>query len=231
MWVEKCVNLSMIYSSTSSSSLWGCELKNPISVIRKLATSHPPCEDVSWKSNIARGSSDYLVILLVRMWVENTPPINVMIPTLRHPPCEDVSWKDNIADIDGGWFGHPPCEDVSWKGYANDITLYVYVILLVRMWVEKWKIMHQRLQKRSSSLWGCELKNCMELQDITELQSSSLWGCELKSSWSSSFHACPPSSSLWGCELKKLMPYFSFPVPLVILLVRMWVENFISSPR
>ena len=127
----------MIYSSTSSSSLWGCELKNPISVIRKLATSHPPCEDVSWKSNIARGSSDYLVILLVRMWVENTPPINVMIPTLRHPPCEDVSWKDNIADIDGGWFGHPPCEDVSWKvkDHASEIT--ETVILLVRMWVEK----------------------------------------------------------------------------------------------
>ena len=165
--------------------------------------SHPPCEDVSWKSNIARGSSDYLVILLVRMWVENTPPINVMIPTLRHPPCEDVSWKDNIADIDGGWFGHPPCEDVSWKGYANDITLYVYVILLVRMWVEKDVSVNTVMMKMSSSLWGCELKKWLD-------DSCSLF---------------PSVILLVRMWVEKLTGVHFQGEGHVILLVRMWVEN------
>ena len=61
----------------------------------------------------------------------------------RHPPCEDVSWKDLLAYTSFQVVSHPPCEDVSWKGYVIKQSNGKYVILLVRMWVEK--IIFQRL--------------------------------------------------------------------------------------
>ena len=59
-----------------------------------------------------------------------------------------------------------------------------------------------------------------------ENMSSSLWGCELKRL---SFRDCSlrnGSSSLWGCELKNRCRSVRYFVCPVILLVRMWVENF-----
>ena len=55
---------------------------------------HPPCEDVSWKSNGRSTDSLNSVILLVRMWVEKMAGWFLFPLSIRHPPCEDVSWKN-----------------------------------------------------------------------------------------------------------------------------------------
>ena len=54
-----------------SSSLWGCELKfKNLSCIISPWSRHPPCEDVSWNDEEYFEFGLFMVILLVRMWVE-----------------------------------------------------------------------------------------------------------------------------------------------------------------
>ena len=115
MWVEKCVNLSMIYSSTSSSSLWGCELKNWLNLynVRYLLSSS------LWGCELKRWWTKFESI------------------TWRHPPCEDVSWKVIHHLLCSLYDRHPSCEDVSWKNYIVYLQTKGFVILHVRMWVEK----------------------------------------------------------------------------------------------
>ena len=205
MWVEK-LSTTIILRTVLSSSLWGCELKRYIS-----------------RFYINNG----IVILLVRMWVENSPESWPHPRSPRHPPCEDVSWKD---------------KRLSAEAVAK-------VILHVRMWVEKWICadLHPATVM-SSSMWGCELKIVtVRFWDMVEnvillvrmwveklLQlfswyfclSSSMWGCELKKQGKSAKEIvpCHPpcedvswkdisitslpnvllSSSMWGCELKNV---------------------------
>ena len=120
---------------------------------------HPPCEDVSWKGCECEYCDDENVILLVRMWVEKMAgwflfPLSIRHPPCEdvswkinwcafprggacHPPCEDVSWKINWCAFPRGGACHPPCEDVSWKNYIVYLQTKGFVILHVRMWVEK----------------------------------------------------------------------------------------------
>ena len=77
--------------------------------------------------------------------------------------------------------GHPPCEDVSWKYRKQMLPRKQWVILLVRMWVEKSPCHSPLLMHLSSSLWGCELKTFWLASETLIHTSSSLWGCELKS--------------------------------------------------
>ena len=78
MWVENLSSTAIVIPS-SSSSLWGCELKRYVGGDNKNGES---------------------VILLVRMWVEK-PSSFAVLTYLRHPPCEDVSWKENDVKMYG----------------------------------------------------------------------------------------------------------------------------------
>ena len=157
MWVEK-IMLRLNSASKSSSSLWGCELKNCRWAFWFARKSHPPCEDVSWKNKEHPAA----------VYCDSHPPcedvswkvddVDEELKAVGHPPCEDVSWKEDNSELEvlmmsSSLWGcelknlhctlqssvrrHPPCEDVSWKD--NKINLYAWddVILLVRMWVEK----------------------------------------------------------------------------------------------
>ena len=159
MWVEK-VNTKQAHPATSSSSLWGCELKSlhPLPSIPQ--TCHPPCEDVSWKKSIDLrddipdpssslwGCELKNVNLTKQIRKKSHPPCedvswkNIDPHTFSalwcHPPCEDVSWKVNSVMFEKTCDCHPPCEDVSWKCLLPTSTYVQWsVILLVRMWVEK----------------------------------------------------------------------------------------------
>ena len=87
-------------------------------------------------------------------------------------------------------------------GVKDDKGEYL-VILLVRMWVERLWVRMDLEQKASSSLWGCELKGKNYHIHRVRPLSSSLWGCELKDGGKVVFIPEPGSSSLWGCELKE----------------------------
>ena len=142
-----------------SSSLWGCELKIKGSDCTCISFRHPPCEDVSWKSeNISEYYYDD-VILLVRMWVEKPNSQLVTVAGETSSSLWGCELKSHSAMLFPEKLRHPPCEDVSWKtklSYNEGWT--DYVILLVRMWVEKWLSLPACLPPSSSSLWGCELK-------------------------------------------------------------------------
>ena len=210
------------------------------------------------------------VILLVRMWVERTPLVPSEKLSLSHPPCEDVSWKSWSLPKLKLPHRHPPCEDVSWKicyrlsVYRRYVILLVrmwvergmeilmgysrWVILLVRMWVERslssfvifsspchppcedvsWKCRWNRTYWRCGGHPPCEdvsWKFCSDSCFIKLLShppcedvswkiiagtgfepvssSSSMWGCELKRHLHQYHISVSPSSSMWGCELKR----------------------------
>ena len=166
--------------------------------------SHPPCEDVSWKKQletkaIQMGASSSL-------WGCELKNRRRAFRFVRksHPPCEDVSWKGFTQPVIIDKNSHPPCEDVSWK---NEIKRYGWcciVILLVRMWVEKYM---GRVNKTSCPvillvrMWVEKCKTCCYRAPV---KSSSLWGCELKRYYYIDRNCVLLSSSLWGCELKRL---------------------------
>ena len=84
----------------------------------------------------------------------------------------------------------------------------VGVILLVRMWVEKFYAAYTLYHALSSSLWGCErmwVEKSLAVSNQWSVASSSLWGCELKNCRFSLFSLFALSSSLWGCELKNIL--------------------------
>ena len=162
------------------------------------------------------------------MWVEKSD-LRSAEYWLCHPPCEDVSWKliPNARNSSlvwssslWGWelktsrflsshstsFCHPPCEDVSWKALdTKNPTVTTVVILLVRMWVENASRNEpQRVTRQSSSLWGCELKNCED--DYEGSRQKRHPPCE-DVSWK--------INGKGGCGKTT-----------VILLVRMWVEKY-----
>ena len=136
MWVENRMQLQTM-DSTSSSSLWGCELKNCRWAFWFARKSHPPCEDVSWKNK--------------------EHPAAVYCDS--HPPCEDVSWKNPMKPIETGLRCHPPCEDVSWK--VDDVDEELKAVGHPPCEDVSWKEDNSELEvlMMSSSLWGCELKN------------------------------------------------------------------------
>ena len=156
--LKSCID-RQIGKRNRSSSLWGCELKNPSFLKESIAQSHPPCEDVSWKK----------IVDHMECWING------------HPPCEDVSWKSSMSSSRLSCSCHPPCEDVSWKVWDIFRMCGASVILLVRMWVEKYTYPKKITHNMSSSLWGCELKSELKSTDNASYRSSSLWGCELKS--------------------------------------------------
>ena len=167
--------------------------------------SHPPCEDVSWKTRYRLSANWRQVILLVRMWVEKAISQEVAQITSSsslwgcelkserscirdyrngHPPCEDVSWKIVWSCKTLQNYSHPPCEDVSWKVLGP--LLFMLVHRHPPCEDVSWKSLCLTFLSRfhwSSSLWGCELKNWLNLYNVRYLLSSSLWGCELKRWW------------------------------------------------
>ena len=119
---------------------------------------HPPCEDVSWKKRQSHWWMHWIVILLVRMWVEkqewfdvpcavnvillvrmwvensirSIPPVSIVVILLVRMWVEKKVRKLWICTTNC----HPPCEDVSWKNIKCTSPV----------------------PSASSSLWGCELK-------------------------------------------------------------------------
>ena len=167
MWVENKFPLPCS-PEVLSSSLWGCELKRVLTcLILQNISSHPPCEDVSWKVQDIKWRS----------------------MTLGHPPCEDVSWKITAIIImillpvilHVRMWVEKWCPCIRWKP--------LLVILHVRMWVEKTRKIRKGNRTMSSSMWGCELKNVSCCQVLPTNPSSSMWGCELKS-YSHQLHEC-----------------------------------------
>ena len=141
---------------------------------------HPPCEDVSWKTYSQQGI--HYLKKSSSLWgceLKNQAR-EEYITSKSHPPCEDVSWKVRYLKPNAVCSGHPPCEDVSWKMAVLELPDSSVVILLVRMWVEKWKRRRRKNSDESSSLWGCELKSLSGNRIFLATKSSSLWGCELK---------------------------------------------------
>ena len=123
--------------SGTSSSLWGCELKKNLMAYYDSPICHPPCEDVSWKviHHLLCSLYDRHPSCEDVSW--KTCEFNDSILADGHPPCEDVSWKisgDVGKQLENR---HPPCEDVSWKVNEASIRTVSWVILHVRMWVEK----------------------------------------------------------------------------------------------
>ena len=129
---------------------------------------HPPCEDVSWKMMKQWKGTWYLVILLVRMWVENQTANTATRESLGHPPCEDVSWKAMVKSYlltnlpSSSLWG---CELKSMFSFNK--AMVNSVILLVRMWVEKSFTSCDKSSILSSSLWGCELKKRCGIESCT----------------------------------------------------------------
>ena len=125
------------------------------------------------------------VILLVRMWVEK-----VMVAVQVGMWWSSSLWGCELKKL---WWTrtktgkcHPPCEDVSWKILCHCGFYKLRVILLVRMWVEKYCVIADFTNLGSSSLWGCELKswfyllNCFPFrhppcEDVSWKSSSKLW--------------------------------------------------------
>ena len=160
MWVEKIL-VNKNKNRKTSSSLWGCELKSVrfhwlgfaqhvILLVRmwvekwsiwntyRQGLCHPPCEDVSWKGLLPKSFA--LSASSSSLWgceLKNPFYTLLLCCKYRHPPCEDVSWKSNLVYIILWLQCHPPCEDVSWKTIIKQYSLIFFVILLVRMWVEK----------------------------------------------------------------------------------------------
>ena len=123
MWVEKKYFLSIFPSPYSHPPCEDVSWKIELSPMQEVGYCHPPCEDVSWKTQAevdsiveGRSSSLWGCELKSRRVGDN-------MATLSHPPCEDVSWKD------GEWDG---CKKAA------------VVILLVRMWVEKLRMLYQQ---------------------------------------------------------------------------------------
>ena len=136
MWVEKseCIKVT---GKELSSSLWGCELKSIAQAIPEVTSSHPPCEDVSWKMVSVCELGKTSVILLVRMWVEKS----------------ETGWtyaESTVILLVRMWVEK---WNLQWHN-----TKTGKVILLVRMWVEKSNKLASGKGNPSSSLWGCELK-------------------------------------------------------------------------
>ena len=142
----------------------------------------------------------------MRLWVEMPSRLNIAYQRFRQPPCEAVSWNFLILRI----------------------TSCMIVSLLVRLWVEiDTPSIIFSPGFPSASLWGCELKFQINLENILCQMSASLWGCELKFlsgsktltgwrqppceavSWNLLLLFQVPdflqSASLWGCELKYIV--------------------------
>ena len=144
-----------------SSSIWGCELK----LLYK-----------NWDEISAK------VILYMRMWIEililftSTNIISVIlymrmwIEIPQYPPFQ--------------WFycRHPLYEDVNWNMQRRDsVEINNIVILYMRMWIEMKAI--DRLDNRMNRHplyedvnWNSRVSNSPNHQR----RSSSIWGCELK---------------------------------------------------
>ena len=119
MWVENKISGYLI-DPTGSSSLWGCELKSQEPFLNCI---------FFWSSSLWGCELKKQSCMAVKL-------------THSHPPCEDVSWKSVIGLDKKKFRSHPPCEDVSWKTCEYYKYFLFWVILLVRMWVEKlWKRM------------------------------------------------------------------------------------------
>ena len=121
----------------------------------------------------------------------------------RQPPCEAVSWNlSTLSDIIER-FGQPPCEAVSWNIISTMCTHRMTVSLLVRLWVEIWKILQQYYRKEGQP--PCEAVSWNVHHGRTQNKHVCQPPCEAVS-WNikniTHLLPWPLSASLWGCELK-----------------------------
>ena len=124
-----------------SASLWGCELKSLHSLYNSCGFSQPPCEAVSWNiTNLIDKNNCCPVSLLVRLWVEMLNDWNIFRLRKGQPPCEAVSWNTPSAKLSWKGICQPPCEAVSWNTSAYSSNGWPLVSLLVRLWVEMFRI-------------------------------------------------------------------------------------------
>ena len=147
-------------SLTASSSSWGCELKCDWLV----AVGQPMPSSSSWGCelkycNYYRHSWNCCVILFVRMWVEMLSVTGHASSESRHPLREDVSWNIHYCLVIESSLGHPLREDVSWNVYYLQKAMHSFCHPLREdvSWNNFGKFPF-KVEKSSSSSWGCELK-------------------------------------------------------------------------
>ena len=169
--------------------------------------SHPPREDVSW--NIGRGIPNEMntVILLVRMWVEILPC--QFFPLLFCVILLVRMWVEMLegAAAQRERMRHPPREDVSWNNNRPKGGKVVAVILLVRMWVEM----------------ACTQCLCPYTTGHPPREDVSWNICDCRT-WCRGFCHPPREDVSWNTVVFRLLNN-----PVVILLVRMWVEILVMS--
>ena len=149
-----------LLQSDGSSSLWGCELKNTQMLSLPYAVKSSSLWGCELKSFCVKWIMvRYIVILLVRMWVEK------IVSSCLHPVYTSSSlWGCELKSV-----------RFHWLGFAQ------HVILLVRMWVEKWSIWNTYRQGLCHP--PCEdvsWKGLLPKSFALSASSSSMWGCELK---------------------------------------------------
>ena len=131
----KCIPTDLPPLSVPSASLWGCELKFPCIFFPPADDCQPPCEAVSWNISM---------------------PFSVRIPTSASLwGCELKCWYSARITLN---CCQPPCEAVSWNAEDRIYDSDFAVSLLVRLWVEIWLLLQMAIFWWSASLWGCELK-------------------------------------------------------------------------
>ena len=217
----------------TSTSLWGRELKYNIGVSFNIFSRRPPCEVVNW--NLSKQKSGF--------------------SPLCRPPCEVVNW--NFESDDHEWQHRVDLLVRSWIEMFSVIPhISVEVVdLLVRSWIEISAKAHGYELLRVDLLVRSWIEISMSLQDSQRMKrSTSLWGRELKYSSGTAIEKQNWSTSLWGRELKCILavcilhflrrrppcevvnwntwvsPIVS-PSPTVDLLVRSWIEIFLSQVR
>ena len=187
-----------------SASLWGCELKYPLTVLFLVL---------------------FPVSLLVRLWVEISRKRNHWRTAFCQPPCEAVSWNGTPMKTFSIGNCQPPCEAVSWN-----IMAYVCFVgdrCQPPCEAVSWNVLTIVAlsdESSSASLWGCELK-CFEfLFSLGEIPVSllvRLWvEIHQRSGSGKAQQGQPPCEAVsWN-----IMACACFVGDRVSLLVRLWVE-------
>ena len=123
----------------------------------------------------------------------------------RQPPCEAVSWNlSTLSDIIER-FGQPPCEAVSWNIISTMCTHRMTVSLLVRLWVEIWKILQQYYRKEGQPPCEAVSWNGITRNSILSVAVSLLVRLWVEIHLKVLYMVIQLSASLWGCELKYIL--------------------------
>ena len=231
-WVERPLTYSLNDELSTSTSVWGRELKD-YNADGKLVEDTVDLRVRSWVERWTAYWSNWQkrVDLRVRSWVEREAnPITETDPTGR-PPCEVVSWKTADEILTSGSARRPPCEVVSWK--RNVHNLFCTAVSRPPCEVVSWKVICGHGSGDSgASRPPCEVVSWKTSGLLTMILSGCRPPCEVVSWKICQLIAKPKqsaSTSVWGRELKDFKVFSIQSFADVDLRVRSWVESSISS--